>query len=242
MIRLEGVRKAFGPQQVLDGIDFTVEEGESLVIMGPSGSGKSVILKHIIGLLQADQGLVTVMDQDVASLDRDGLRQLRRGMGYLFQHSALINWLTVYENLALPLRETTSMTPAQVQERVEHVLELVQMGDAGGKLPSEISGGMQKRVGLARALVTEPSIILYDEPEAGLDPEMSNSVSRMMRRLKEEHGMTSVTVTHSVNCALTVADQLAVFEKGQFLISGPPTEVLNSDMPRVREFLGAQLD
>jgi phospholipid/cholesterol/gamma-HCH transport system ATP-binding protein len=163
-------------------------------------------------------------------------------MGYLFQHSALINWLSVFENLALPLHETTKMSNAEIRERVMHVLELVQMTDAEAKLPGEISGGMQKRVGLARALVTEPSIILYDEPEAGLDPEMSSSVSHTMRRLKEEHGMTSVTVTHSVSCALTVADTLAVFEKGRFLISGPPTEVLNSDLQRVREFLGAQLD
>jgi phospholipid/cholesterol/gamma-HCH transport system ATP-binding protein len=119
---------------------------------------------------------------------------------------------------------------------------MVHMTDAAAKLPGQISGGMQKRVGLARALVTEPSIILYDEPEAGLDPEMSSTVSHMIRRLKDEHGMTSVTVPHSVNCAVTVADTLAVFENGRFLISGPPTEVLNSDMPRVREFLGSQLD
>ena len=242
MIKLEGVKKAFGTQQVLDGVEFQVPEGHSLVIMGPSGSGKSVILKHIIGLLQADDGKVSVMGKDVAALDREGLAQLRRDMGYLFQHSALINWLSVFDNLALPLRETTKMTNAEIRARVMHVLELVQMTEAEAKLPSEISGGMQKRVGLARALVTEPSIILYDEPEAGLDPEMSTSVSNTMRRLKEEHGMTSVTVTHSVSCALTVADTLAVFENGRFLISGPPTEVLNSDLPRVREFLGAQLD
>ena len=242
MIKLEGVTKAFGSQQVLDGVDFHVEEGQSLVIMGPSGSGKSVILKHIIGLLRADAGRVLVMGKDVCSLDREGLANLRRDMGYLFQHSALINWLSVYENLALPLRETTKMSNAEIRAQVMHVLELVQLTESEAKLPAEISGGMQKRVGLARALVTEPNIILYDEPEAGLDPEMSSSVSHTMRRLKEEHGMTSVTVTHSVSCALTVADTLAVFEKGRFLISGPPTEVLNSDLPRVREFLGAQLD
>ncbi|MCP4094514.1 MAG: ATP-binding cassette domain-containing protein [Planctomycetes bacterium] len=242
MIKLEGVKKAFGTQQVLDGVDFHVPEGHSLVIMGPSGSGKSVILKHIIGLLNADAGRVSVMGKNVAELDRSGLRELRRDMGYLFQHSALINWLSVFDNLALPLRETTKMSNSEIRARVMHVLDLVQLSAAENKLPSEISGGMQKRVGLARALVTEPNIILYDEPEAGLDPEMSASVSHMMRELKEEHGMTSVTVTHSVSCALTVADTLAVFEKGRFLISGPPTEVLNSKHERVREFLGAQLD
>lgn len=242
MIEFQGVHKAFGPQKVLQGVDFTVDEGQSLVIMGPSGSGKSVILKHLIGLLRADTGSVRIMGKEVSQLDRPGLQQLRRDMGYLFQHSALINWLSVFDNIALPLRETTSMPAKEIEERVHHVLELVHLKDADRKLPSEISGGMQKRVGLARALVTKPSIILYDEPEAGLDPEMSTSVSRMMRRLKEEHGMTSVTVTHSVNCALTVADTLAVFEHGSFLISGPPTEVLNSDHKRVREFLGAPID
>ena len=242
MIALKDVHKAFGPQKVLQGVEFTVQEGESLVIMGPSGSGKSVILKHLIGLLQPDRGSVRIMNREVPTLDRDGLQQLRRDMGYLFQHSALINWLSVFDNIALPLRETTSMKETEVKERVMHVLGLVQMEEAHHKLPGEISGGMQKRVGLARALVTQPSIILYDEPEAGLDPEMSASVSRMMRRLKEEQGMTSVTVTHSVNCALTVADTLAVFEHGRFLISGPPTEVLNSDHQRVREFLGAPID
>lgn len=242
MIEFQGIHKAFGTQKVLQGVDFTVDEGQSLVIMGPSGSGKSVILKHLIGLLRADSGSVRIMGKEVSGLDRQGLQQLRRDMGYLFQHSALINWLTVFDNIALPLRETTSMPAKEIEERVHHVLGLVHLKDADRKLPSEISGGMQKRVGLARALVTKPSIILYDEPEAGLDPEMSASVSRMMRRLKEEHGMTSVTVTHSVNCALTVADTLAVFEHGHFLISGPPTEVLNSDHKRVREFLGAPID
>lgn len=242
MIEFQNVYKAFGTQEVLCGTDFTVEKGKSLVIMGPSGSGKSVILKHLIGLLFPDRGNIRIMGKDVSQLDRDGLQQLRRDMGYLFQHSALINWLTVFDNIALPLRETTTMSEKDIEDRVMHVLGLVRLKEARTKLPAEISGGMQKRVGLARALVTKPSIILYDEPEAGLDPEMSTSVSRMMRRLKEEHGMTSVTVTHSVNCALTVADTLAIFEQGKFLISGPPTEVLNSDHKRVREFLGAPID
>ncbi|MFK5954900.1 MAG: ATP-binding cassette domain-containing protein [Planctomycetota bacterium] len=242
MIEFQDVYKSFGTQEVLKGTQFTVKEGQSLVIMGPSGSGKSVILKHLIGLLNPDRGNIRIMGKDVAKLDRDGLQQLRRDMGYLFQHSALINWLSVFDNIALPLRETTSMSEKEIEEQVMHVLGLVRLEEARIKLPGEISGGMQKRVGLARALVTKPSIILYDEPEAGLDPEMSTSVSHMMRRLKEEHGMTSVTVTHSVNCALTVADTLAVFEKGKFLISGPPTEVLNSDNKRVREFLGAPID
>ncbi|MAU93323.1 MAG: ABC transporter ATP-binding protein [Planctomycetes bacterium] len=242
MIKLENVYKAFSGQQVLDGLSFDVAEGESLVIMGPSGAGKSVILKHIIGLLQADDGLVDVMGHNMSTINSTQLQALRRDMGYLFQHSALINWLSVYDNIALPLRETTDLSTSEINARVIEALELVYMQDAHQKFPSEISGGMQKRVGLARALCTRPKLLLYDEPEAGLDPEMSGEISRMIRRLKEELGVTSVTVTHSVNCALTIGDTLAVFEHGKLLLSGPPPEVLNSDHQRVREFLGAPID
>ncbi|MDP6963507.1 MAG: ATP-binding cassette domain-containing protein [Planctomycetota bacterium] len=242
MIELENVKKSFGDQTVLDGLNFTVSDGESLVIMGPSGSGKSVILKHIIGLLKCDAGTVRVMGNEMSTISQQQLQLLRRDMGYLFQHSALINWLSVFDNIALPLRETTDLSESDIADRVAEVLTLVHMQDAHHKFPSEISGGMQKRVGLARALCTKPKILLYDEPEAGLDPEMSAEVSRMIRRLKDELGVTSVTVTHSVNCALTIGDTLAVFEKGKLLLSGPPTEVLNSDHKRVREFLGAPID
>ena len=231
MIKLENVYKAFSGQQVLDGLSFDVAEGESLVI-----------LKHIIGLLQADDGLVDVMGHNMSTINSTQLQALRRDMGYLFQHSALINWLSVYDNIALPLRETTDLSASEINARVMEALELVYMQDAHQKFPSEISGGMQKRVGLARALCTRPKLLLYDEPEAGLDPEMSGEISRMIRRLKEELGVTSVTVTHSVNCALTIGDTLAVFEHGKLLLSGPPPEVLNSDHQRVREFLGAPID
>jgi len=182
------------------------------------------------------------MGNNMSTISNAKLQDLRRDMGYLFQHSALINWLSVYDNIALPLRETTDLSESEINARVMEVLELVYMQDARQKFPSEISGGMQKRVGLARALCTRPKLLLYDEPEAGLDPEMSGEISRMIRRLKEELGVTSVTVTHSVNCALTIGDTLAVFEHGKLLLSGPPTEVLNSDHQRVREFLGAPID
>lgn len=236
MIRVQDVHKAFGPQQVLKGLSFDVAKGESLVIMGPSGSGKSVILKHLIGLLRPDSGLIEVAGREVPRLRPAGLAELRRDMGYLFQHAALINWLSVYDNIALPLRETTSKSETEIEAKVTSVLELVQLLDAHHKLPSQISGGMQKRVGLARALVTDPGIILYDEPEAGLDPEMSASVSEMMVRLRHELGMTSITVTHSWPCAEAVGDRVAFFEHGQLVIDAPPAEVLSSTIPRVQEF------
>lgn len=236
MIRMHEVHKSFGPQAVLQGLSFEVAKGESLVIMGPSGSGKSVILKHLIGLLRPDSGTIEVAGREVPRLRPSGLAELRRDMGYLFQHAALINWLSVYDNIALPLRETTSKSESEIESKVFTVLELVQLLDARNKLPGEISGGMQKRVGLARALVTDPEIILYDEPEAGLDPEMSASVSEMMVRLRRELGMTSVTVTHSWPCAEAVGDRVAFFENGQLVIDAPPAEIQTSTIPRVQQF------
>jgi phospholipid/cholesterol/gamma-HCH transport system ATP-binding protein len=236
MIRVQDVHKSFGKQKVLQGLSFEVLEGQSLVIMGPSGSGKSVILKHLIGLLSPNSGLVEVAGQEVPRLRPQGLAELRREMGYLFQHAALINWLSVFDNVALPLRETTSRSEAEIESKVLDVLERVKMVDARDKKPGEISGGMQKRVGLARALVTDPRIILYDEPEAGLDPEMSASVSAMMLELRQELGMTSVTVTHSWHCAEAVGDRVAFFEHGKLVIDAPPADVLASEIPRVREF------
>lgn len=239
MIKLHEVCKSFGAQKVLEGLSLEVPAGKSLVLMGPSGSGKSVILKHIIGLLRPDSGTVEVMGQQVPRLRRKDLAKLRHDMGYLFQHSALINWLNVYDNVALPLRESRDMTEADIRARVTKVLELVLLADQEKKMPEQLSGGMQKRVGLARALVTEPKVILYDEPEAGLDPEMSANISAMIRRLQLELGTTSIAVTHSLNCALVIGDQLALFEKGRILVSGKPAEVLASGHPRVKEFLGA---
>jgi phospholipid/cholesterol/gamma-HCH transport system ATP-binding protein len=240
MIHLDQVYKSFASQVVLKGLSFDVAQGESLVIMGPSGSGKSVILKHIIGLLAPDQGTVQVDGQVVHELATAGLRELRRDMGYLFQHAALINWLNVFENIALPLRETTSLSESEIGDKVEYVLSLVNLAQATKKFPSELSGGMQKRVGLARALVTDPRIILYDEPEAGLDPEMSASISRMMLRLRHELNTTSVTVTHSWACAQLVGDRVALFENGQFVIDVSPDQILDSSIPRVREFFEVQ--
>jgi phospholipid/cholesterol/gamma-HCH transport system ATP-binding protein len=238
LIRLQHLQKSFGSHKVLDDLNLHVADGESLVLMGPSGAGKSVILKHIIGLLKPDAGDVWVQGKSVPDLTPDELRGLRRNMGYLFQHAALINWLSVFENVALPLKETRELSPSQIQDKVEHVLKLVRMEGDLQKYPAELSGGMQKRVGLARALVTDPRIILYDEPEAGLDPEMSTSVSRMIRRLRDELHTTSITVTHSWACAQLIADRVALFEKGALVTEAPLDAFLSDPHPRVSEFLG----
>jgi phospholipid/cholesterol/gamma-HCH transport system ATP-binding protein len=242
LIELRGVHKRFGAQKVLDGLSFTVAEGRCLVLMGPSGSGKSVILKHVIGLLRPDAGEVLVMGRPVPRLAREELRALRGEMGYLFQHSALLNWMSVYDNVALPLRESRRHSETAIRERVMRVLGLVMLAEAADKLPAQLSGGMQKRAGLARALVTEARILLYDEPEAGLDPEMSANISALIRDLKRELGTTAIAVTHSTRCATAIGDELAVFEGGRLLESGPPARVLASAHPRVRQFLGVPLD
>ncbi len=238
MIELRDVYKAFDDQQVLNGLDLHVAAGASLAVMGPSGTGKSVLLKHLIGLLAPDSGSVTVSGKSVPDLDRFELQELRRNMGYLFQFGALINWLDIAGNIGLPLRETTDMDEEEIDQRIMDSLKMVHLEESAHKFPAEISGGMQKRVGLARALVTQPEIILYDEPEAGLDPGMSIAISELIRRLQDEQGMTSVIVTHSSDCAAITADQLAIFEGGKFIIQGPPKDILASDHPRVRAFLG----
>ena len=238
MIRLTQVHKSLGGQEVLRGVDLHVKEGESVVLMGPSGAGKSVILRHIVGLLSPDSGEVRVEGRPIHHLDAEELSALRRDMGYLFQHAALINWLSVFENVALPLRETTPLKEDEIREKVEKVLGQVRLLDARSKFPAELSGGMQKRVGLARALVTEPRIILYDEPEAGLDPEMTVDILHLLNRLKEEIKPTTLTVTHSLDCATQLGDRIAVFERGRILMDAPPDEMLTSSLPRVRALLG----
>ncbi len=241
-IVLEDVHKAFGTRKVLQGLSFSVHEGETYVIMGGSGSGKSVTLKHIIGLLRPDRGSVKVEGKEVPALNREGLMALRRRMGYLFQSGALINWLTVYENIALPLRENTKLTETEIDERVHEVARLVELEHALDQYPATISGGMKKRAGLARTLVTDPKIVLYDEPNAGLDPIMSETINRLILDVQEKLGVTSVVVTHKRGCAYTVGDRIAIFDQGRIVAEGPPGEMRTMDHPLVRRFLGGVLD
>lgn len=242
MIRFDDVHKSFGEKKILDGMSFEVQEGETFVLMGPSGSGKSVTIKHIIGVHKPDTGHVYVEGQDVAALDRKELKLLRQKMGYLFQDGALINWLSVFDNVALPLRENTKLSEPEIRERVQEKLALVQLETDGEKMPDIISGGMRKRVGLARALITDPKIILYDEPTSALDPEISASINRLIVDLQERLHVTSIVVTHSISCAFTVADHLAVFDKGKIIQIGAPEEIRRNPNERVKTFLGDMLD
>lgn len=238
VIRFEDVHKSFGTQHVLAGLSFDVHRGKTLGIMGASGSGKSVTLRHIVGLVKPDQGRVLVEGRDVTALTRRELSDLRRRMGFVFQEGALINWLNVGENVALPLRENSRLADEEIRRRVQEKLELVEIPDAWEKFPSQISGGMKKRVGIARALITDPEIILYDEPNAGLDPEISRSINTQIRKLSERLHVTSIVVEHRLECIRAVTDEVLFLHEGRAIVQAPPQQFFASKHPRLARFLG----
>jgi len=242
IIRFEDVHKAFGSRQVLSGLDLQVQQGETFAIMGPSGCGKSVTLRHVIGLLKPDRGRVLVEGNDLARIRGGELRELRSRMGYVFQEAALLNWLSAGDNVALPLRETTDMPDEEIVERVRDKLALVHVPDVYEKMPGELSGGMKKRVGLARALVTDPEIVLYDEPTAGLDPEIAASINQLIRELGEGLRVTALVVTHHIGCVKTVADRVGLLDGGRLQFVSTPVEFLSSSEPRLVRFLGDRMD
>jgi len=242
VIRYQKASKSFGPKVVLRELDLEVRRGETLAIMGPSGIGKSVTLRHAVGLLHADDGQVLVEGHDMKTVGRDDLRDLRRKMGYLFQDGALINWLSAGENVALPLRENTDLSDAEIRDRAQERLEMVHLPDCYDLKPPELSGGMRKRVGLARALVTDPEIVFFDEPNTGLDPEISMSINHLMRELTEKLTITSIVVTHLVSCILVVADRVVLLDQGHVAAEGTPEDFVRSDNPRIRSFLARPHD
>lgn len=239
-IRFEGVTKHLGGRKVLDGVDFEVGRGETFVIVGSSGSGKSVTLKHMIRLLTPDEGRVWVGDQCISEARGAELAALRDRFGVLFQGAALLQWLTVGDNVALPLREKTRQRPEKIDERVREQLRMLNLHDAFDKYPSDLSGGMQKRVGLARAIILQPEIVLYDEPTSGLDPVTSRMIDSLIDDLRQQLGLTSVVVTHDLHSALAIASRIAVIHRGRILSVSTPAEFVNSDNEIIRGFLDAQ--
>jgi phospholipid/cholesterol/gamma-HCH transport system ATP-binding protein len=240
MIRFEQVTKQFGSRCVLDDISFEIRKGEVFVIVGPSGTGKSVTLKHMVRLLTPTSGRVWVGDTVASEVSGSRLERLRERFGYLFQGGALLAWMDVFENVALPLREKTGLDDAAIRTKVQQTLEMVGLETDGQKRPSEISGGMQKRAGLARAIVRDPEIVLYDEPTSGLDPVTARMIDQLIARLNRQIGITSVVVTHDLHSALSIGDRIAMLKDGRVAELSSPAEFRRSRNPAVREFLDAQ--
>lgn len=231
-----GLHKAFGPKVVLDGADLTVERGESMVILGGSGVGKSVFIKLVMGLLSPDRGKVLVDGLDVSSLDARRLNELRRKFGMLFQGAALFDSMTIGENVGFGLHEHTDMAPSEIEKTVIEKLRLVGLRDVENLKPAELSGGMKKRAGLARAIAMDPEIILYDEPTTGLDPIMADQINALIVDLQKKLGATAVTITHDMVSANAIADRIAYLKDGRFIAVGAPEEVFSSTLKDVAEF------
>jgi len=240
MIRFNHVSKKFGNRKVLDDLSFEIKKGELVVLAGPSGTGKSVLLKHCVGLLRPDNGEILVDGVDVAQAYGKTLANIRTRFGYLFQNGALLGWLNVFENVALPLRERTRLNDAEITRRVRDALAKVGLENDGEKFPNEISGGMQKRAGLARAIVREPEIVLYDEPTSGLDPVTSRAIERLIKTLNQQTGVTSIVVTHDLQGALSIGDRIALLSAGRIVEFAKPADFIASRVPQVRGFLDAQ--
>ena len=240
MIRFEHVTKRLGSRNVLDDLSFEINKGEIFIIVGPSGTGKSVTLKHMVRLLTPTSGSVWIDDTEISAVNGSDLDRVRERFGYLFQGGALLGWLSVSENIALPLREKTRLSEDEIGNRVAKALSAVGLEGDGDKFPNEISGGMQKRAGLARAIVNSPEIVLYDEPTSGLDPVTARTIDALIRRLNEELGITSIVVTHDLQGALLIADRIAMLTGGKFVEVSPPKTFVATDQPDVRGFLDAQ--
>jgi phospholipid/cholesterol/gamma-HCH transport system ATP-binding protein len=241
-IEVRGLHKRFGDHEVLRGIDLAVEEGSTVVILGGSGSGKTVLMKHMIGLLKPDRGQVLVEGEDIVPLGPAELEVVRRKFGMVFQAAALFDSMTVYENVSFPLREHTRLGEARMREIVREKLDVVGLHDVEEKYPADLSGGMRKRVGLARAIVLEPKIVLYDEPTTGLDPITTEYVDDMILEAKARLGVTSVVISHDVASSFKVADSIAFLSGGLIVEQGPPDRMRQATHPALKQILHSRFE
>lgn len=237
MIEVRDLNKSFGTHQILDRVSFQIDKGESVVIIGRSGGGKSVLLKHLIGLLKPDTGEVLIEGENIVSMDERQMLRIRRKFGMLFQGAALFDSMTVAENVAFAFRRDPSVPESEVRRRVSEVLEMVDLPGIEGKRPSELSGGMKKRVGLARAIIYRPQIVLYDEPTTGLDPIVSDSIDDLMVLVRDRLQVTSVVVTHDMRSARRVGQRIMLLHDQRIYTSGTPEEIFTSRDPIVRRFV-----
>ncbi len=241
MITLTNIWKRFGEKQVHKGLDLEVRDNETLVIIGRSGGGKSVLLKMIIGLIKPDSGSIIVDGKEIGTLTYKQLQRLRFKFGFLFQGAALFDSMTVGQNIELALRRHSDYKDTDISERVKYALELVKLTNVSHLMPSNISGGMKKRVGLARAIALTPKYMLYDEPTTGLDVETADGINLLINELKTTLGVTSVVVTHDIHSAFVVGDRFAIFENGQFIMTGTKDDIRNSPNPEVRKYIESDI-
>jgi phospholipid/cholesterol/gamma-HCH transport system ATP-binding protein len=242
LVEMRGVKLQFAEKVILDGVDFSVRTQEVLVIMGLSGGGKSTLLSILMGLLKPNGGSVLFKDEDLTKLSRPKLNEVRTHIGMVYQNAALISSMNVRENIELPLKELSDKNDKEIDSIVDQKLELVELKDAKDKLPSELSGGMQKRVSLARALALEPELILFDEPTAGLDPINGKHIDDLIIQLRDKQKVAAIVVTHEMESAFAVATRMAFLDKGKIILEGTPEEFRHTDNPIVSEFLSAYSD
>ncbi len=242
MIEIKDLHKAFGSQKVINGANLTIRDREVVTIMGKSGCGKSVLIKHIIGLLSPDSGSVVIDGVDTTNLDVRGFDKIREKLGVLFQGGALFDSLTVNENVAFQLNEKTKLGKGEIRDRVIQALEDVGLKDMGKKYPAELSGGMKKRAGLARALITEPAIVLFDEPTTGLDPIISRSIHRLISTTHEKYRYTAVIISHEVPGIFEISDKVAMLYNGIIEECGTPEEIMSSSNPVIKQFITGSLE
>ena len=241
IIEFKNVYKSFNGILVHNGINLSILEGEIISLLGGSGSGKSVLLKELIGLMKPDKGDILVLDNNVTQMNEEALIELREHIGMLFQGAALFDSLTVFENIAYPLREHLKLTEKEIQERVAEKLQVVGLSGIEEKMPDELSGGMKKRVGLARAIATEPEIILYDEPTTGLDPMTAQRINDLIIELQRKLGITTIVVTHDLHCVKTVSDRIAMLHEGKIVAVGTWEELVTSNVQVVQDFISGNI-
>jgi len=242
MIEVRQLKKSFGPQRVLDGVELRVEKGESVVIIGRSGGGKSILLKHLIGLISPEEGDVLIEGESIARMNERQLLKVRRKFGMLFQSAALFDSLTVAENVGFVLQREGKLTESEIAGRVNAALEMVDLGGTQDKKPAELSGGMRKRVGLARAIVYQPQIVLYDEPTTGLDPIVADSIDQLIVRVRERLEVTTVAVTHDMRSAKRIGQRILMLHQGRIHFNGTPEEIVQSKDPLVYRFVNGISD
>lgn len=238
MIKVENLSKSFNGQVILDDVSFVIGQGEILCLLGESGTGKSVLLKHLIGLLQPDAGRIFIEDEDITRLHEKALLKVRQRIGYLFQEGALYDFMSVFDNIAFPLREHTRLTEKQIKEKVQNILELIDLKGVEDKSPSELSGGMKKRVGLARAIILDSKIIFCDEPTSGLDPIRSRDITDLIKDVSKRLGCTTVITSHDMANAFRIADRLILLKNGKIIFNGTKEEIQQQENSFINEFIG----